>query len=699
MCGISAVSLRAKLTKTQLRIAKNKLKILGIYNNSRGHHGCGMLINNEIIKGWNQKATNGKDNTEFKDFIANVLIPDIDITKSSVAIIHSRQSTGGVHSEENNHPFRIINETNPENSLDLVHNGVVRDWVKLCNKYEVDHTDINVDSKGFATVLSKIGTTVLEEYDGEAAFIWKYHNDPNSLFIFHGGNYTTEYNKKNNVTTEERPMYYLEAEEGVFFSSLEESLNAIKDNEKQKVECLIFNKVIKITNGIFQPIVAEYDRWDKNFKTYTPHTNYNVSQNTNYNMGESFGGTTTRGTIPVRNYNKSTSVSVMPPTSSIINDELPLNKDKNSVSFYRGRYRYEDGIVCHGTMFIKSRGEISTINDMHAEAYWFWDGIMLKSCKDYEILKTLNNSSYSFLTNKCQSNYADNISRYSQHPVCNIDDQASKFTASLRYAWYFEYLRVGNSKFRPYWSSRCYVIENAYLKEIIPSHKTDVVFKEKKVKDSLDIFDFKPNKVVDFFNYLTSSEIGGCRLFLKEKLTEFYSGANVMDHEITEALNILLLEGIDQNKTFREIFEDKDNQIEVYIDIFEFESKKDSSLNILDADLPFSPISKSVIHLPKSSQTELFEKDISVAIVQMEEEENQISKEIMVEEKIDDMISLVNELSTTNTELKELDNSSIVTGVNSKVNEFIRNLKVDLLILFGKNKNKFLEKKITQVEV
>ena len=83
----------------------------------------------------------------------------------------------------------------------------------------------------------------------------------------------------------------------------------------------------------------------------------------------------------------------------------------------------------------------------------------------------------------------------------------------------------------------------------------------------------------------------------------------------------------------------------------------------------------------------------------MEEEENQISKEIMVEEKIDDMISLVNELSTTNTELKELDNSSIVTGVNSKVNEFIRNLKVDLLILFGKNKNKFLEKKITQVEV
>ena len=28
MCGISAVSLRAKLTKTQLRIAKNKLKIL-----------------------------------------------------------------------------------------------------------------------------------------------------------------------------------------------------------------------------------------------------------------------------------------------------------------------------------------------------------------------------------------------------------------------------------------------------------------------------------------------------------------------------------------------------------------------------------------------------------------------------------------------------------------------------------------------
>ena len=172
-----------------------------------------------------------------------------------------------------------------------------------------------------------------------------------------------------------------------------------------------------------------------------------------------------------------------------------------------------------------------------------------------------------------------------------------------------------------------------------------------------------------------------------------------MDHEITEALNILLLEGIDQNKTFREIFEDKDNQIEVYIDIFEFESKKDSSLNILDADLPFSPISKSVIHLPKSSQTELFEKDISVAIVQMEEEENQISKEIMVEEKIDDMISLVNELSTTNTELKELDNSSIVTGVNSKVNEFIRNLKVDLLILFGKNKNKFLEKKITQVEV
>ena len=74
----------------------DKLNILGVLNEERGRHSCGLAIDGLIKVGV-------KANKEYRDFAIDMAgtIPE----SHSVVIGHTRHATSGVHDMRNAHPF------------------------------------------------------------------------------------------------------------------------------------------------------------------------------------------------------------------------------------------------------------------------------------------------------------------------------------------------------------------------------------------------------------------------------------------------------------------------------------------------------------------------------------------------------------------------------------------------------------------
>lgn len=97
-CGIFAFSGLKGITLEQIRVAVLKIKVLGIYNESRGGQGTGVFINNEIIKCADKTKT-------FPELIENNLL--IEPNNNNIIVGHCRRMSKGAVSYENTHPFLI----------------------------------------------------------------------------------------------------------------------------------------------------------------------------------------------------------------------------------------------------------------------------------------------------------------------------------------------------------------------------------------------------------------------------------------------------------------------------------------------------------------------------------------------------------------------------------------------------------------
>ena len=173
-CGIFAFCGDPKLIDRNLmRCIMTKFKILGLYNESRGKHSCGVFMANEITKGVDEKKL-------FSDFIQKTHFFDPLETGNFVMIGHARQATHGTHTEANAHPFLV------ENDLVLAHNGVIKNVWSLCSKYKQSHTNIQVDSLALATLIHKHGFKILNEYEGAAALLMTRLSEPNSIYFYKG---------------------------------------------------------------------------------------------------------------------------------------------------------------------------------------------------------------------------------------------------------------------------------------------------------------------------------------------------------------------------------------------------------------------------------------------------------------------------------------------------------------------------------
>lgn len=171
----------------------NAIKVLMICNVTRGKEGTGIYSQGTIIK---------KD-VSVLDFLTNhALLED------KIFIGHTRQpSFNADKTTKGCHPFKYEH-------IVMVHNGTLTNHYELAKEVKKSYyTDFDVDSQVIAYSLSKQPDyKVLKQLDGAAAVIFADETKPGTLYCFRN---------------DERPLYRGKIGNGMYISSIKESLEII----------------------------------------------------------------------------------------------------------------------------------------------------------------------------------------------------------------------------------------------------------------------------------------------------------------------------------------------------------------------------------------------------------------------------------------------------------------------------------------
>lgn len=175
-----------------------KIQLLILANMTRGVHATGIYNKGEITK-------EAVDAIEF--------LSKNKIEPSNLFIGHDRAATvGNKANSKNAHPFKY-------NSTIGVHNGTLKNHWDLARDAGKTYKDFDVDSQILVYLLSiQDNFEVLREFDGAAAVIWHDEEIKDRLYVFRNS---------------ERPLFRGMSEEGMYISSIEDSLKIIGCNNIQ----------------------------------------------------------------------------------------------------------------------------------------------------------------------------------------------------------------------------------------------------------------------------------------------------------------------------------------------------------------------------------------------------------------------------------------------------------------------------------
>ncbi len=461
MCGIFGQNVR-----DPKRINSSNIKILGMFNESRGKHSCGITIDSEIYHGLDKYKL-------FTDFIKG---KTFKAENNPLIIGHTRSaSIGAAISEHNAHPFGFGTNATGGFKFIGVHNGTLYNHLELAkdygietkagykSQYGVDLERTKIDSE---ILLEIIYTTksykVLSEYIGKAALVWTDTDTPNVTYLWSGQSRMTEHYLAG-LETEERPMnIWIEGRNSFYFSSMPESLEAIGAPEKDVFQ-IDYNTVYRITNGDFKHAELTKVSRKQCFQTETyvsKHSNYNTNA---YTPGKSLKGS--ENEINEEDYCDWTGHNtrfdkVSPGPSANLNEKLLsvniyhdaqlLNQNDYGNRVYGAKLRYWqkghliEGVFCYvphygfyklgdsqneATQVFNSNkglrfysGDFQKnkaillgtipfpIGPMEPMLYYFVCGIMVQSELDYRVAMTTP-------TIKSDS---DKLSHISKHPIINL---------------------------------------------------------------------------------------------------------------------------------------------------------------------------------------------------------------------------------------------------------------------------------------
>lgn len=228
-----------------------KLQLLIAYNEERGKHGAGIFTN-KIYEDGKMKLLKTTGNPKQS---LMVKIKENKILEADIVIAHTRQASGQYNKANQDDPDNL----HPFNYLEHItaHNGSINNYEKLLKEKSEDFIEeklkaaFNTDSKYLAYAIAKEGLkATIAEIEGSFAII----------------DYNLRTKELKFVRNEERPLYYAKTNEGIYISSLKESLEAIKCKKIKEVAIgLIYTakegKVIKTEKAKIKEVTK--------FKTYS----------------------------------------------------------------------------------------------------------------------------------------------------------------------------------------------------------------------------------------------------------------------------------------------------------------------------------------------------------------------------------------------------------------------------------------------
>lgn len=224
-----------------------RMCILGIYNDTRGGDSTGVSLDGTHY------GSKGNKNKLFRAFIAEENPFDELAIRPKVALGHCRKASVGGIGEAQAQPVYIKEDGKVK--FVMIHNGTLVNYKDLAKKYEVEYEASETDSQIFCKIVYKAGYKVLGEYIGAGAFV--FHDlRINKVFAFKGN--SKMYNNSAN-TEDERPFYILKSGGGYYFSSIKESLSAIRRNNDGDVMTVKANTLTDLTGGILG-YANTYDR-------------------------------------------------------------------------------------------------------------------------------------------------------------------------------------------------------------------------------------------------------------------------------------------------------------------------------------------------------------------------------------------------------------------------------------------------------
>lgn len=467
MCGLFGGIGKEK--KGGLNISK--VKILGLYNMSRGKDSCGYFYNNTLKKGTFTERL-------FDSFIEkNVLAQHA--AKNNVFIGHTRSATGNTtHTAENAHPFNV------EDRLILAHNGTIGNVWDLCKKYNVEDKGIHVDSLALAVLIDKVGFSILNEYIGYAALLMHNTKEPNTLYVYHGA--SREF-KSDEKLTEERPLFSMDTREAVYFSSLESALLAIRDSEDEQPTRVGHNQVFKFVNGKLQDEVFKVFREENNISTpkkiYSGNTvitnNFNGSfhnRSANHSAKESMDVFKKEFAPILSTKDAGDDVPFVLDNESKPErcfDEERFEKEEPFVYFHKGRYYMTDGSdLLDGEYFIDKQGFIFEKETSETIPYYFYRGVRLHNKAAWNTINKMLDDENSFIVQSSIRNFAREISRYSPYHVTNIDLEADSIP-NISNVFYVGG-DLATKGMQPKFSERSYKFTDGKLTGIHAISKTDI---------------------------------------------------------------------------------------------------------------------------------------------------------------------------------------------------------------------------------
>jgi hypothetical protein len=491
-CGIWGGSFRVPLQDEMLL---KKLAILGMMNQDRGEDSVGYFNGNDLIK-------DADKNKKVVDFVMAQIAENNGLSfkpndgTNNVFIGHNRKASRGMANLENAHPFNI------EDKIIFAHNGTLDNHFTLGTKHGVDHSGIFNDSRVFGALLVKIGPKILEEYKGYAAIALHKLDEPGSLYLFHGASKEFSTDKQ---LKEERPLFYMKAKEGVFFSSTLRPLEFIRTAGDEEPVTLPHNIVFHVKNGVFLKNKIKIYRDEMNVSVYSGYTGYNYNRSAFYhhdrfnqaiiNRAANAGGSSaSRSTNVTNNTNATVGKNVsLNRNGEFCKEGFDITKEfhpkvwmgvqnKGRIMYWQNRHwiigAIQNGIcpsdaLCHGPVLIDHLGKyhatLGTNNDDKIKTYYFWKGIMLVSKAAFE---TINDAVQNHDMNdfgrrltRPALNFAKAISKYAKYPVTNMKNEAEHCNIDRDLFFLDEKYAEGNNggNITPLFSQRIYRYKNGKL--------------------------------------------------------------------------------------------------------------------------------------------------------------------------------------------------------------------------------------------